>query len=155
MVSKNVVCSVRVEAIAAFVPEMQFLVMHRDHLEVATSILVARKTAQGSYTDWWSVEPANVDQLRHLPPERQVVEQVRAVEQAIDRARLTLQPERFIDIYYADLLADPRAVLAQLARRLGLQARAGAPALPATFSRRDRSKLDPELATRLAEYLGR
>jgi len=155
MVSKNVVCSVRVEAIAAFVPEIRFVVMHRDQIEVATSILAARKKAHGNYTDWWSVEPANIDELRHLPPERQVVEQIRAVQQAIDQARRTLDGDRFIDIDYADLVTDPGTVLEQLARRLGLQPRAGAPSLPEAFPRRDRDQLDPQLAARLSEYLGR
>lgn len=155
MISKNVVCSVRVEAIAAFVPEMRFVVMYRDHLEVATSILAARKNAQGTYTNWWSVEPANIDELKQLPPERQVVEQVRAVEQAIDRARKVLSGERFIDVDYAELIADPRSVLDHLAGRLGLTPRPGAPPLPQTFPRRDRNQLDPQLAVRLAEYLGR
>jgi hypothetical protein len=154
LVSKNVVCSVRLEAIAAFVPEMRFVVMHRDHLEVASSILAARMNAQGNYTDWWSVEPANIDDLRHLPPERQVVEQVRAVESAIDRARSVLNGESFTDVKYAELAADPHAVLQRLARLLDLKPRRGAPRLPDAFPRRD-NPLDPQLAARLAEYLAR
>ena len=155
LVSKNVVCSVRVETIGAFVPEMRFVVMRRDYLEVATSILAARKSAQGNYTDWWSVEPANVEELRQLSPERQVVEQVRAVERAIDRARKVLNGERFTDVNYAELAADPGTVLEHLARRLGLRPRRGAPLLPSAFPRRRRDPLDPQLAARLAEYLGR
>jgi hypothetical protein len=153
LVSKNVVCSVRLEAISSAVPEMRYIVMHRDHLELASSILAARRQANGNYDDWWSVEPEDIDELRLLPPEEQVVEQVRSVERSIEAARRTIGVGRFIDVEYVTLTDRPAHEVARLGSSLDIESHDGATPLPASFPRRTGHSLEPDLAARLKDYL--
>jgi len=154
-VAKNVVCSVRLEAIAGALPEMRYIVMHRDQFDVATSILAARREANGNYDAWWSVEPVEIDRLRSLPPEEQVVEQVRAVERSIQEAQVRLGAERFVHVDFPSVAADPAGQLALLGTRLGMSRRASTIPVPASFDERSRPWIEPELTTRLQAYLRR
>jgi len=76
VVFKNLICSLRVAAIAAALPEALFIVVHRDLTDNARSLLVARRSVTGSYERWWSAEPPGYETLLGLTPEQQVVGQV-------------------------------------------------------------------------------
>jgi hypothetical protein len=112
---KNLYCSLRLEPIAEALPEALFLVMHRDTTENARSLLAGRMRRSGDYSAWWSAEPPGVERIRSLPPARQVVEQVRAIEGTIAEARAAIGDGRFLDVGYARLCDQPRAVMDELA----------------------------------------
>ena len=152
LVMKNVMCSVRMAAISAAVPEMRYLVVHRDLVDTAVSLLASRREANGTYDAWWSVEPREIESMRHLPPEQQVVEQIRAVEASIEASRAGLDPDLFADVSYADLIADPQGELTRVAARFGLSRRPGSPPMPARFDRRGGHTLDADLMERLERY---
>ena len=78
LVFKNLYCSLRLEPIAHALPEALFVVMHRDQIENARSILAGRMRRSGDYAAWWSAEPPGIEEIRRLSPVRQVVEQLRA-----------------------------------------------------------------------------
>lgn len=115
LVFKNLYCSLRLEPIAHALPEALFVVMHRDQIENARSILAGRMRRSGDYATWWSAEPPGIEEIRRLSPVRQVVEQLRAIDRTIAEARTGIGEGRFHDVEYARLCDEPRAVMSELA----------------------------------------
>lgn len=107
VVFKNLYASMRLEAITKYIPEALFVVIKRNEIDNAHSILEGRMKALGCYDQWWSLPPPNVEQLKLLEPAQQVVEQIRTVHDVInqaidadliDRGRvLTIQYENFCE----------------------------------------------------------
>jgi hypothetical protein len=154
-VFKNLVCSLRLGPIGAAFPEARFLFVRRDLGDNAASLLAARKRIHGDYAAWWSVEPPGIEELRSLPPQEQVVEQVRAVEAVIQADRDALGPERFLELRYEDVCDDPRQALRDAADFAGAGGIALLPRreVPERFDRPAPSSLEPELREALADYL--
>ena len=151
VVFKNLICSLRVAAIAAALPEALFIVVHRDLTDNARSLLAARRSVTGSYERWWSAEPPGYETLLGLTPEQQVVGQVRGVEAAIDGDRDTVGRDHFLDVSYEDLCADPADVLEAVtgftaAHDCTLRQVADP---PSAFTPPRRANVDPELDARL------
>ncbi len=113
VVFKNLYASLRLAAIAKHIPEALFIVIKRNELDNAHSILEGRMKALGRYDQWWSIPPPNVEQLKLLRPAKQAVEQIRAVNNLINLAIegdcissnrvLTLQYEKFCDDVHASM----------------------------------------------------
>jgi LPS sulfotransferase NodH len=115
LVFKNLVNSLRLEALGSALPEALFVVMRRDAAATIRSILAARRKIHGDESRWWSVEPPGIDRLRDLAPAEQAAGQIEEIEALLDAARPALGPERFHDVEYDRLCADPRAALAGIA----------------------------------------
>ena len=127
LVFKNLLCTLRLEPIGTALPEAVFVVIRRDLVANAASVLEARRTLHGDYDTWWSAEPPEVDDLRALPAHEQAVEQVRRIEALVDRDRERLGAHRFLELRYEELCDDPHGALAAvagLARGERLHARA-------------------------------
>ena len=113
LVFKNLYASLRLEAIAKYVPEALFVVIQRNELDNAHSILESRMKAQNDYNQWWSIPPPNVEQLKLLDPAQQVVQQIRGVHNVINQAIkdgfidsnrvFTMQYEKFCDDVHTSL----------------------------------------------------
>ncbi len=147
VVFKNLYCSLRLEPIAHALPEALFLVVHRDLLENARSLLAGRKRRSGDYSTWWSAEPPGIDRIRTLPPAGQAIEQVQGIDRVIAEARAAIGKQRFFDIEYARLCDEPRSVLAAVE---AFAAGAGATLqprgeIPERFQRPQAAVLTPEL----------
>ena len=97
LVFKNLYASLRIEPIAQVVPNALFVIVERDLVDNAQSILNGRMEALGSYDPWWSVPPPNVAELKSLRPVQQAAEQVRSVHALItdDVERLGLTEQTF------------------------------------------------------------
>jgi LPS sulfotransferase NodH len=150
---KNLYCTLRLEPIAAALPEAAFLLIRRDLVDNAHSILEARKRIHGDYDAWWSAEPPEIERLRTLPPEVQAVEQVRTVEAAVERARVA-SPDRFLELRYEELCDDPRAAVDEVEAFL---AGLGIPVsrrniAPESFQQRTGIRIDSPLYERLVAY---
>jgi Sulfotransferase family len=158
VVYKNLFNTVRMEAIAAALPEALFVAIHRDLEANARSLLAARLRVTGSYDAWWSVEPPEIERLEQLPAHEQVVEQVRALDALVTQAETSIGPERVLHLAYEDLCAGPRAELERVAAfaaghgcELGKRGD-----VPASFSRREAGDALPtELEAPLLAYLDR
>jgi Sulfotransferase family len=157
VVFKNLICSLRVGPIADALPEAVFVVVRRDLLETAHSLLEARMRIHGRYDRWWSAEPAGFERMCRLPPEQQVIEQVLGVYAAIDAERELAGSARFVDVHYDELCERPAAVLDQIsahAESRGLRLRRRADP-PARFARSRSIRIDPDLHARLVSEVGR
>ena len=150
---KNLFCTLRLEPIAAALPEAAYLLIRRDLVDNAHSILEARKRINGDYAAWWSSEPPEIERLRTLPAEQQAVEQVRLVEAAAERTRAA-NPDRFLELRYEDLCSDPRATVDEVEAFLagfGIQvSRRGI--APERFEPRSGVRIDSPLYERLVAY---
>lgn len=109
LIVKNLYASLRIHPIAAAVPEAVFVIIRRDESDIAASLLRARRKVHGREDSWFSVEPPNIDELRHLPPERQVLEQVRSIYAVIERDLrvATVPSQQIVGVSYADLVNRP------------------------------------------------
>ena len=154
MLVKNMVCSLRLAPLAATFPEAKFVVIRRAEIANAHSLLEARQKIMGSYRTWWSMQPANYPQLLEEPCHVQVVEQIRGVHRMIDEARAELGSERFTEVTYEDLCADPGRVVTQLERffentGVGVETRGHC---PPSFSPGDGVRIDRDLYERMVRY---
>jgi hypothetical protein len=109
VIFKNLYASLRIHPIAAAVPEAIFVIIRRDESDIAASLLRARRKVHGSEDAWFSVEPPDIDELRRLPPDRQVLEQVRSIYAVIERdLRVAAVPsQQIVGVSYADLVNRP------------------------------------------------
>ena len=155
LVFKNLVNSLRVAPLGTALPEALFVVIHRDLVANAASLLAGRFQRSGDYGRWWSAEPPEIDRLRALPPHEQVVEQIRAIDALIHADAERLGPERFHDVAYESLCADPRGTLAGIhdfAAAHGVELRPRAE-VPESFDPRGAPRIDPELYAELTGYV--
>jgi hypothetical protein len=155
IVFKNLYCSLRLEPIAAALPEALFLVIERDLLDNARSLLASRMRRSGGYAEWWSAEPPGIERLRDLPPERQVVEQVRGIAAAIASAREGIGADRFLNLRYESLCEDPVATTAAIDEFCALHGKhlKVRGEIPARFDRAPGAAIDDELESALARYV--
>lgn len=155
---KNLLSSVRLRPLATALPEALFIVLRRDEVDTAASLLEGRRRLYGDYGRWFSVEPPNIEQLRGLPVAEQVVEQVRAVYRLIERDREAIGRERFVDLSYEELCEDTHGTLGQLSGFLGSHGITidSYGTVPRSFSRRG-GQADAELLEAVTRYatLGR
>ncbi len=153
---KNLMNSLRLLPLAQALPEARFIVIHRDPLANARSLLMARKRIYDDYNRWWSARPANVHELERLPPHQQVVEQIITIHQGIDAARTAIGARSFLDVGYETFCQDVHGGLDQIAHFFATQ---GAPltlrpdSIPETFPVSTGGQLEPALENALASYL--
>lgn len=158
VVYKNLYCTARMDAIAAALPEALFVAVHRDLAANARSLLDARLRVTGAYESWWSAEPPGIERLLQLPPEEQVVEQVRRLDALVAEVEAKIGSERVLHLAYEDLCADPRAQLERIAAfAAGHDCELGERGeVPASFPERDGgTTLPPELEEALRGYMER
>jgi hypothetical protein len=155
---KNLFASVRLAPIINHFPEALFILISRDETENARSLLEGRKEVCGSYEAWWSVEPPDAESLRLLPPHCQVVEQVRSIHAQIERdlQQFSVPASKVHRIRYESILDDAGRCLGDVEVFF---ARNAVPvnrlfATPNSFERRRSNRVDPEVESELADYIG-
>ncbi|RME33422.1 MAG: hypothetical protein D6786_07750 [Gammaproteobacteria bacterium] len=143
MVFKNVYLDMVAGVLARLDPPPRFLRIHRDRVEVAESLLRARRR-QASPGRWWSVRPPGYRQWLGRPPWQQVTWQAYMTEELLDR-QLGPCADRCMEVSYDDLCRDPRGLLDQVAGWLAADGyrRRDTAGLPARFPRA-RHEPEPE-----------
>ena len=111
MLFKNLTNSMRIRVLASLFPEARFVVVERDLLWTAQSILLARIQVHGNPTRWWSVRVPGWQRLQALPPEEQVTSQVVEIDRIIDADARLVGAERFLRVRYEDFCGDPAAAI--------------------------------------------
>lgn len=152
---KNLLSALRLRPIAHALPESLFVVVQRDWLETAHSILEARRKLYGNYDDWFSVEPPGIEEFRKMPTHEQPVEQIRSIHRLIDEARSYIDPKQFIDVDYGDLCRDTYATLNGLVEffeTAGLSVARGGD-VPPSFKIKGGVRIDQDLYEKTKEYL--
>ncbi len=151
---KNIFNALRLEPLARAVPEATFIVLNRDIVDAAHSILETRHRLFQDYAAWWSCMPENTDRLTRLPAHEQVVEQIRGVYRLIENARRNLDDARFLDITYEEFCANTSETLERIRE---FQRFHGAPIekhwdVPSSFRRRSEVRIPQDLYDDLVGY---
>lgn len=111
---KNGILCLSIDNLTTALPTLQLVRMTRDPHDVVASILAMRERFTGDRSTWWSIKPAGWEELTEASPEDQVVWQVRRTSDALAEQNV------LVDVDYASLCADPRAVVGRIGDALGL-----------------------------------
>ncbi len=114
-VSKNTKHSVRIRALADLFPNALFIQVRRDLLDVAVSILEARRSVKGSRDKWLWTMPSAIADLRREGWARQIVGQVHHIEEDIERDIRAVGPERRLVVDYLQMCESPGQMLDEVA----------------------------------------
>ena len=153
---KNLYCTLRLMPIATTLPEARFIVIRREIVDNAHSILEGRENVKGDYSTWWSAEPPDIEQLRHRPPAEQAVEQVRHINDLIDRDRQLIDPSRFVDVQYESFCDDVQGTLSKLDLFFeghGIAIRHTGVSIPNKFERRSEIRIEKSLYDQIVNYV--
>ena len=154
---KNLYASLRLQPILAQIPEALIVVIKRNELDNAHSLLEGRQKLHGSYAHWWSVEPPNIERLKPLPPHVQVVEQVRAIYALIesDLQESRIDAGRVINVTYEGLCANARQTVGEIRRFLADNGASVRPLfeVPDSFQLRNEVRINQEVYEALANYI--
>lgn len=147
-VCKNLWHSVRLPALNAAFPNAAFIVMQRDLLPMAQSILLRQRESEAAGRGFWSVRPRGLLDKRNLSLPEKVGWQIVLTQKAIETARAEIGPERFFSVPYEDFCSDPEQWLEAVGdflNGLGIMAERRA-RIDRFFDARKRgSKSDPEM----------
>lgn len=119
LVIKNAWHCFRLPYLAAVLPGARFLWLRRNIRDAAKSDLAARYKTKGSADIWNSATPANVEELKKLPPTAQVVENQYEFNRAIGRSLSQHAEGRWIEFSYDDFLDQPERTFVRVGRFLG------------------------------------
>lgn len=103
---------VRIRPILEALPEAIFLQVDRSKIFTVQSILRGRRTIFNDENHWFSVKPTNFNQIQHLPPIRQICEQVHGLE--TDMEHVFSEAEKSDSVYtilYEDFCESPQEEL--------------------------------------------
>lgn len=84
-----------------------FIWMKRDPVFTIQSALLARKRQYGNYETWYSFKIKEFSELSVLDPLHSVAGQIAATNIALEKARLTVAPESWIDVPYESFCKSP------------------------------------------------
>lgn len=97
-------------------PELRIIHIQRTPEHVMPSILKARRAYYQDERLWWSVKPAEYEELKNQDPITQIAGQVYYTDRSISRQLANIAPERWVKLDYEELCADPHGCLQHLAR---------------------------------------
>ena len=111
---KNLYNSFRIDAIREARPDARFIILYRNPVDIGHSILNQRLKQNGNYNRWWSVPVPGINRIQSMPPEKQVLEQISAIYNAIDQSKQNVNNQYFHPIKFAHILTKPEETLLKL-----------------------------------------
>jgi hypothetical protein len=152
---KIVPLSLNLDFLASHFPKALFVHIHRDLLYVAQSTYNGRIERYGDENVWWSLKPAQYEDLKKLAPVDQVAGQVyysqKRVEECLDR----VPDSRKITVRYESLCRSPARIINRLREFFGPEILQQQTKIPESFSNRNVRKLDIALFEQLQRSLER
>ncbi len=128
LVAKNMLGAYHIPRLTRELGPVVWVAIERDPLDVAVSILDARRSYYDDPSAWWSYVPVEYPALRDLDPWEQVAGQVHYLSRLYERAAATVGPERFVRVTYEQVARDPAAVLDAVRELTGIGLRLAPPA---------------------------
>ncbi len=143
---KNTYNSMRIAPLLEAFPNACFLVVRRDPVAIAQSILNARIKVQGDKQSWWALPPKEVAVIKDHPYWEQVAEQVYYIYRQIEADQQQFGTDHFLDVCYESLCDNVHANLTAIETFLqgkGLRLRIKAE-VPARFKPSTNSQVSAE-----------
>jgi hypothetical protein len=121
---KNLNAGQRLRLLHKALPGARIIFARRDPYYVAQSILLARRRQGLSDDHFWSVMPANAEDIRRIKdPYRQIVEQVYHIERQIVEDLGLFPSGNVLTVWYEDLVDDWNEVVKRISMALQLDSR--------------------------------
>jgi hypothetical protein len=117
LVAKNMLGAYHMPRLLEVLRKVVFVYIERDPLDVAVSILDARRKYYGDPSTWWSYVPLEYPLLKDLGYRDQIAGQIHYLTRFYDRALAEVGDEAVVKVRYDQLCADPQAVLDAVAGR--------------------------------------
>lgn len=125
---KNPTNSIRIREIRSILPESQFILLQRDPLMTAQSILLSRRRVLGRDDGWFSVKPPGYESVLVKHPFYQVLWQVLTLEKLVLTSFVD-DPDVLFKMKYEEFCENPRVILRKIRERFQLDWRDDAPPL--------------------------
>jgi len=119
VVYKNTLIGHYAERFSQMFTKPFFLYIKRNRLDVAYSILNARRKRYGSIHEWWSMKPYEYDEITDLNPYEQVAAQMYYLEKDYEKQLNKLDPDQVVPVDYETLCRDPWFYMEKLQEALG------------------------------------
>jgi hypothetical protein len=116
VVIKNTYNSMRIAPIINALPKAIFLVLERDPIDIAQSILIARCKVNGNPHDWWALPPKEIDEIRSQPYWRQIPGQIYYIYRQIEADQKSFGEGHFYSVEYRKLCQNTHVALEDIQR---------------------------------------
>lgn len=110
----NTWCSFQANWLAKVFPRSIFVICERSILYNAQSLMLTRRQVHGNDADWWSMKPANFDDIRNKNIWEQVLLQAYHCREETRKAILEIPSDRVLKIKYKSVCHDPLAMVSKL-----------------------------------------
>ena len=111
LVAKNMLGAYHIPRLRSELGPVLWVSIERDPLDVAVSILDARRKYYSDPSAWWSYVPVEYPLLRNLDHWRQIAGQVHYLTALYERAFAEVGPDAVVRVTYEQLTRDPASVL--------------------------------------------
>lgn len=105
----------------AVLPKTCFILVERDPIHNATSILKMRKTLVGSIENWVSMRPLTYNSLKSRSPYEQVMGQVLYLQRDYEKQLSAIPESNKISVRYEEVCENPQIFLQKVQRMLTAQ----------------------------------
>ncbi len=122
LVIKNLYLSQRLRLIYDIFPKAKFIYVKRSPLFTAQSLFLGRRKHNRNISEWWSIEPKNVQEIKNLSALEQVVAQTYYIDKQIYEDLLLFPRENILNIQYEEI-EDVNTVLEKVKHFLSVQTR--------------------------------
>lgn len=116
--NKCVKHDLRIVPLARLFPEAVFIIVVRNPVDVAVSLLRGRSELTGKNTEWLSVRPRNYEALAVMSPVAQVCGQIAGILGDLADDMATIGADRFIAVEYEHFAEAPRSLTEVIAEFL-------------------------------------
>lgn len=119
MIFKNIFGSYHMPKFRELLSKVLFVYIERDELDVACSILDARRKYYGENLDtWWSYAPPEVEELREEHYWKQIAGQIHYLKRYYYSEFAALPEDGVLKVSYAELCQSPEGVTQRIQKRL-------------------------------------
>jgi len=111
--NRNTAC---VQLLAETLPQATFIIIRRESLFVAQSLIEARLQVQGTKHCPWGLGSVNEHEQTNDPLGyvEDVCNQIQSIENRLDQQLLTIDSSRYIEVGYEDFCSDPTGTLRRI-----------------------------------------
>ena len=119
LVIKNLSFGLRLQVLTEVIPNAKYLVIKRDPLFTAQSIILAKQKNKIPEQKIWGIRPKNYLHLERMDPLKSVVMQVYSIEKQIHDDLKKVSPESILYIDYEKLSPNPELVINEVVHLIG------------------------------------